>query len=335
LKLDFNNVLIRPSPTELESRSLVNLKRTFNFKYSTQQISCVPIMAANMDTTGTLPVFNVLSKHSMVTCFNKFIDTSEIKNFIRGKEDLFAFSIGFKEKELNDLIEISKIIDFKIICIDIANGYINSFVNFCQKVRKHFPDKIIIAGNVVTPHMTQKLIVEGKVDIVKVGIGGGSACTTRIKTGVGYPQLSCIIECRKAARNVGGYIISDGGITCPGDLGKAFGGGADFVMIGGQFAGHDENPGEIVQENGKLYKLFYGMSSSHAMEKNYGKVEKYRTSEGRCMKIPYKGELEGTVRDFLGGLRSTCTYVNCKNLEEMPALTTFIRVSSQFNSSLI
>jgi len=183
--------------------------------------------------------------------------------------------------------------------------------------------------------MVEEFIINGKVDVVKIGIGPGSACLTRRKTGVGVPQLSAIIECADGAHGVNGCIVGDGGITSPGDLAKAFGGGADFVMIGGQFAGHDENPGELEERDGKKYKLFYGMSSEHAMKKNYNGVNNYRTSEGRCLRIKYKGDINGTVSDFLGGLRSACTYVGCENLEEMSDFTKFVRVGKQFNNSLI
>ena len=204
-------------------------------------------------------------------------------------------------------------------------------VEFCQRIRQREPEIILIAGNVATREMTEELIINGKVDIVKVGIGPGSACTTRLKTGVGMPQLSCIIECADAAHGAGGFIIADGGITCPGDMAKAFGGGADFVMVGGQFAGHEENPGEVIEENGEKYKLFYGMSSEHAMNKHYGQMAKYRSSEGRVVKIKFKGHIQDTVLDYLGGLRSSCTYINAKCIKHIPKCTTFVRVNNQLN----
>ena len=205
-------------------------------------------------------------------------------------------------------------------------------VDFCKKVRENYPDKIIVAGNVVSREMTEELIINGKVDVVKVGIGGGSVCVTRSKTGVGMPQLSAVIECGDAAHGVNGFIISDGGITCPGDMAKAYGGGADFVMMGGQFAGHDENPGDLIEENGEQYKIFYGMSSEHAMTKHYGRMAKYRSSEGRCIKIKYKGAIENTVLDYLGGVRSCCTYINAKCIKNVPKCTTFVMVSQQLNN---
>ena len=208
-------------------------------------------------------------------------------------------------------------------------------VSFCKRVREQFPNKIIIAGNVVTREIVEELILDGKVDVVKIGIGPGSACTTRLKTGVGMPQLSAVLECSDAAHGVGGHIISDGGITCPGDMAKAFGGGADFVMVGGQFAGHDENPGDIIEENGKQLKLFYGMSSETAQKKHYGSMAKYRSSEGRVLKIPYKGSLHNTVTDYLGGLRSTCTYINASCIKHMSKCTTFMQVNQQVNNSLV
>lgn len=337
--LDFRDVLIKPKFTQLYSRSQVNLLKEFSFKYSPHKLKCVPIMAANMDTVGTLNVMKVLAKKHLFTVLHKFTSIYEIKQEIKLLEtytDNYAFSMGMGEQELKRIIAINELVNFKVICIDVANGYMEKLVNFCKKVRETFPDKIIIAGNVVCGDMTKKLILEGMVDIVKVGIGGGSACTTRIKTGVGMPQLSAIMDCQRVSWALGAHMISDGGITCPGDLGKAFGAGADFVMVGGQFSGHDENPGEIIKaKDGKSYKLFWGMSSSHAMKKNYGGVNNYRTSEGRCIRVKYRGKLEETVDDFLGGLRSLCTYINCSNLDNITENTTFVKVKQQFNSSLL
>ena len=335
-KLDFHNVLIRPKRSTLKSRSAVNLERTFKFKNSSLTWSGVPIMSANMDTTGTFEVYDVLSKYKIITVLHKFYTLNEYKN----KKDTldpeyYAVSSGISDKDYEKLVEIMEIMDCKFICIDIANGYLDGMVNFCKRVREKFPDKIIMAGNVVTREIVEELILEGKVDIVKVGIGPGSACTTRLKTGVGMPQLSAVLECADAAHGVGGHIISDGGITCPGDMAKAFGGGADFVMVGGQFAGHDENPGEIIEEDGKKKKLFYGMSSEKAQEIHYGSMAKYRSSEGRVLKILYKGSLHDTVSDYLGGLRSTCTYINSDCIKHMPRCTTFMQVNQQLNTSLV
>ena len=334
--LDFNNVLIRPKRSTLTSRSQVNLEREFKFKHSSIKWKGVPVMSANMDTTGTFEVYNVLSKYKILTVMHKFYG---LEDYIANKDNLdpnlFAVSSGISDKDYEKLVEILDAIDCNWICIDIANGYLSGMVDYCKRVRARFPDKIIIAGNVVTREIVEELILIGGVDVVKVGIGPGSACTTRLKTGVGMPQLAAVLECSDAAHGVGGHIISDGGITCPGDMAKAFGGGADFVMVGGQFAGHDENPGEIMEENGKKMKWFYGMSSDKAQEKHYGSMASYRSSEGRVLKIPYKGPLENTVLDYLGGLRSTCTYINAGCIKHMPKCTTFIQVNQQVNTSLL
>ena len=225
---------------------------------------------------------------------------------------------------------------FQFICIDVANGYSENFSNFVSNVRKKYPKKTIIAGNVVTADMTQELVLSGA-DIVKVGIGPGSVCTTRIQTGVGYPQLSCILECADAAHGLGGLVMSDGGCVCPGDFAKAFGAGADFVMIGGEFAGHFENPGEVIEENGEHYKFFYGMSSSYAMKNNYASNNNtnYRSSEGREIKVKYKGMLDNTVKNYLGGLRSTCAYTNSLSIEQLSSNCKFILVNNQYNSNLV
>jgi GMP reductase len=333
-QLDFKDVLIRPKRTTITTRSQVCLEREFVFPNTKTTWKGIPILAANMDTTGTFEVYDVLSEFKMVTCFNKFYTISDFENRILEKEinpEYFMISTGIQESEFSNLHDIIKLTNAKWICIDVANGYMKNVVTYCSKLRESFPDKIIVAGNVATREMVEELIINGGVDVVKIGIGPGSACLTRRKTGVGVPQLSAIIDCADGAHGCGGSIIGDGGITCPGDLAKAFGGGADFVMIGGQFAGHDENPGEIIIEDNKKYKLFYGMSSEHAQNKHYGKMENYKSSEGRIVKIPYRGKLKDTVLDYLGGLRSTCAYINANNIKYISKCTTFLMVSQQLN----
>ena len=333
-QLDFNNVLIRPKRTVLNSRSNVDMEREFKFPHSKQVWKGVPVIAANMDTTGTFGVYDVLSKHKMITSLHKFYGIDDFKS----KElnpDYFMVSTGINFDKIEELKNIVSITKAKWLCIDVANGYMKKMVDFCRLIRDVFPNLIIVAGNVATREMVEELIINGKVDVVKIGIGPGSACLTRMKTGVGVPQLSAIIECADAAHGLGGFIIGDGGITCPGDMSKAYGGGADFVMMGGQFAGHDENPGKVIEENGKKMKLFYGMSSEHAMNKHYGQMAKYRSSEGREIKIPYKGPLENTILDYLGGVRSTCTYINAKCIKHIPKCTTFILASQQLNTHFV
>lgn len=339
VKLDFKDVLIRPKRSNVHSRSCVDLEREFHFRHSRIIWKGIPIIAANMDTTGTLEVYETLSKHNIVTALHKFYTLQDFLNYKSSSEKIldpnfFMISTGIGESDFERLVAILTHIDCNWICIDIANGYLDVLITFCQRVRAQFPDKIIIAGNVVTREIVEDLILAG-VDIVKAGIGGGSACTTRLKTGVGMPQVSTILECADAAHGLGGHIISDGGITCPGDMAKAFGAGADFVMVGGQFAGHDQNPGEIIEDDGKKFKLFYGMSSLKAQETHYGKMNSYRSSEGRVIKIPYKGDLDVTVLDYLGGIRSACTYVNAANIEELARKTTFIRVTQQMNTIFV
>ncbi|XP_041040512.1 GMP reductase 1 isoform X2 [Carcharodon carcharias] len=306
LKLDFKDVLVRPKRSSLKSRSEVDLKRTFTFRNSKQTYTGIPLIAANMDTVGTFEMAEVLSKH-------------------------IAISSGTGQADLDKLYMILETIPtIKYICLDVANGYSEYFVESVKTVRAKFPKHTIMAGNVVTGEMVEELILAGA-DIIKVGIGPGSVCTTRIKTGVGYPQLSAVIECADSAHGLKGHIISDGGCSCPGDVAKAFGAGADFVMLGGMFAGHDQCAGEIIEKNGIKVKLFYGMSSDTAMKKHVGGVAEYRASEGRTVEVPYRGDVENTILDILGGLRSTCTYVGAAKLKELSRRTTFIRVTQQFN----
>lgn len=335
IKLGFKDVMFRPKRSTLKSRSEVTIEREFTFLHTQKKWSGVPLIAANMDTVGTFEMAEALYKDKIITAVHKHYSVQEWSDFLKDKNDDFyqyiALSTGTgkaDEEKIKTILDTNPKIQF--LCIDVANGYSEHFVEFVKKARQNFPDKIIMAGNVVTGEMVEELILAGA-DIIKVGIGPGSVCTTRIKTGVGYPQLSAIIECADAAHGLGGQIIGDGGCKVPGDVAKAFGGGADFVMLGGMFAGHDESGGELITENGKTYRLFYGMSSQTAMDKHAGGVAEYRASEGKTVKVPYKGPVAETVKDILGGVRSTCTYVGASKLKELSKRTTFIRVQEQEN----
>ncbi|MCD0471969.1 GMP reductase [Flavobacterium sp. JAS] len=335
LKLGFKDVMIRPKRSTLKSRSEVSLERNFKFLHSTAIWTGIPIMAANMDTVGTFEMAEVLAKEKLFTAIHKHYSLDEWNNFLKKVTPDFynyiAISTGTGKE---DFTKIGQIITanplLKFICIDVANGYSEHFVQFLKQTRKQYPDKVIIAGNVVTGEMVEELLLAGA-DIVKVGIGPGSVCTTRVKTGVGYPQLSAIIECADAAHGLGGHIISDGGCSTPGDVAKAFGAGSDFVMLGGMLAGHTESGGELIEVNGEKFKQFYGMSSTTAMDKHVGGVAEYRASEGKTVQVPFKGNVINTVLDILGGIRSTCTYVGASRLKELTKRTTFIRVSEQEN----
>ena len=349
LKLDFSDVLFRPKRSTLSSRREVDLRRHFTFKHSQQDYHGIPVMAANMDGVGTFAMAQALAEHGLFTCLVKKYDASDYNAQAgRFNPNHLAVSTGTSPADLENLQAIlTAHSSLKYICIDVANGYSEAFGDFVAKVRALYPTHTIIAGNVVTADMTQELILRGA-DIVKVGIGPGSVCTTRIQTGVGYPQLSAIMECADAAHGLGAHIISDGGCTCPGDVAKAFGAGADFVMLGGMLAGHDEGGGDKVtrlketayldpqtkqkQLEEETVVLFYGMSSDTAMKKRFGEVAEYRSSEGRTVEIPYRKDVHATVRDLLGGVRSTCTYVGAPTLKQLSKCTTFIRAARQFNS---
>lgn len=335
IKLGFKDVMFRPKRSTLKSRSEVTIEREFTFLHTQKKWSGVPLIAANMDTVGTFEMAEALYKEKIITAVHKHYSVQEWSDFLKDKNDDFyqfiALSTGTgkaDEEKIKTILDTNPKIQF--LCIDVANGYSEHFVEFVKKARQNFPDKIIMAGNVVTGEMVEELLLAGA-DIIKVGIGPGSVCTTRVKTGVGYPQLSAIIECADAAHGLGGQIIGDGGCKVPGDVAKAFGGGSDFVMLGGMFAGHDESGGELITENGKTFRLFYGMSSQTAMDKHSGGVAEYRASEGKTVKVPYKGPVAETVKDILGGVRSTCTYVGASKLKELSKRTTFIRVQEQEN----
>ena len=379
VKLDYSDVLIRPKRSTLGSRKEVDLERGFNFPnyqpkeaafpdnvrepvfepgypniYVEKHWRGVPIMAANMDGVGTFEMATKLAEQKIFTCLVKTYEVMELVNFFDDpknteRNNYVAYSMGITDADHQKFRAVyEQAPDIKFVCIDVANGYSERFTNFVAEFRRLYPNLVIIAGNVVTADQTQELILNGA-DIVKVGIGPGSVCTTRIKTGVGYPQLSAVIECADAAHGLGGHIIADGGCTCPGDIAKAFAGGADFVMLGGMLAGHDEGGGEIISKhyaNGEYTKYahqyiphmeekhfvqFYGMSSDAANTKHFGGLKNYRSSEGREVLVPYRGAVENTIQDILGGVRSTCTYAGAKRLKHLPKCATFVRVNNQYN----
>jgi len=357
IKLDFDDVLIRPKRSTLNSRSEVNLIRSFKFAHSPRELNCVPIMVANMDTVGTIDMGKVLSDLGSITCLHKHYDEDVLVNFFTEPNVLVWYSTGTSKKDIEKLERVFKTIkanggDYPNVCLDVANGYTEQFVKCSAYIRKLFPEIILMAGNVVTQEMVEELIIHGKVDIVKVGIGSGSVCTTRLKTGVGYPQLSAVMECSDAAHGLGGHICSDGGCKVVGDICKAFGGNSDFVMLGSMFAGCDECEGEWKYEyqaglpeskfwqpinpgyetpKRKISLQYYGMSSQNAMNKHHNGVAEYRTAEGKCVTVPYKGQAEEILQDIYGGLRSACTYIGATKIKDFGKKTTFIQVNNTHN----
>lgn len=358
VKLDFKDVLFRPQYSTLTSRSEVSIERTFNFKHSQTSWTGVPIVAANMDTVGTMPMFAALSQHGLLTALHKHHSVDElVAHFKQPSASQFSFySMGISTQDYEKFQSVFKQLavsgeqpennPIKMVCVDVANGYTEVFVKFIRTLRADYPHLVIMAGNVVTYDMTQALILAGA-DIVKVGIGPGSVCTTRKMAGVGYPQLSAIIECANAAHGLGALICSDGGCTVPGDINKAFGANADFVMLGGMLAGHEQSGGELISKaflldeldpsagtqyvDTREFKRFYGMSSDTAMNKHNGGVAKYRASEGKTVEVPYRGDVNDTVQGILGGLRSMMTYIGASHLKDVSKRTTFVRVTQQIN----
>jgi len=369
LKLDYSDVLIRPKRSTLGSRKEVQLTRRYTFRnYTPTEMSMeilrpesnphyngIPVMAANMDGVGTFAMADKLAEAQIFTCLVKTYSVQELVGYFDSEENAaqertqnVAMSIGITERDHNKFRDVYEQVGDKLkyVCIDVANGYSNRFRDFVAQFRTLYPNIVIIAGNVVTGEMTEELILAGA-DIVKVGIGPGSVCTTRIQTGVGYPQLSAVIECADAAHGLGGHIIADGGCTCPGDIAKAFAAGADFVMLGGMLAGHDEGGGEVITKiyetnelhpnrisrvtEQKHFVQFYGMSSQAANDKHFGGLKEYRSSEGREVLVPYRGAVARTIQDILGGVRSTCTYAGAIKLKHLSKCTTFIRTNQQFN----
>ncbi|HYC48952.1 MAG TPA: GMP reductase [Burkholderiales bacterium] len=331
-KLDFADVLIRPKRSALPSRAEVDIHREFTFKHSRAKYRGIPIVAANMDTVGTFEMARALMPFGLSVALHKHYPEDELAAFFRTLEVKSAvfYAMGItradQEKFERVVAQVGDAIGY--VCIDVANGYTEAFVRFVEAFRQAHPKLTIMAGNVVTGEMTEELILSGA-DIVKVGIGPGSVCTTRNMTGVGYPQLSAVIECADAAHGLDGRICADGGCAAAGDIAKAFGGGADFVMLGGMLAGHDECAGDVVEQHGVRYKRFYGMSSRTAMEKYAGGVADYRAAEGKETLVELRGPVAASVQEILGGVRSACTYVGARTLRELTKRTTFVRVAGR------
>jgi GMP reductase len=364
VKLDYKDVLIRPKRSTLGSRSEVNLERNFTFRNYKPQFreNCdyvgVPIMAANMDGVGTFEMADTLADQHLFTCLVKTYSEKELVEYFKREDNInrteyVAVSIGISNSDYDKFCKVYLSLGdrLKYLCIDVANGYTETFVNHVRNIRERYPQLVIIAGNVVTGEMTEELILAGA-DIVKVGIGPGSVCTTRIQTGVGYPQLSAVIECADAAHGLGGHIIADGGCVSPGDVAKAFAAGADFVMLGGMLAGHDQGGGEVITKTyltneidteglygdvgsqikaDKQFIKFYGMSSKSANDKHFGGLKDYRSSEGRTVLTKYRGDVNITIQDILGGVRSTCTYAGASKLKYLSKCATFIRCTETHN----
>jgi len=322
VKLDYKDVLITPKRSTLSSRSEVKLERKFKFKYGGEW-SGVPIIAANMDGVGTLEMAEELNKHKCLVAVTKHYPEHDLVNHFALRLHSSIYSLGISDADLKkfDNVYYSAVLHSHMkVCIDVANGYTQAFVDFVKRFRDKYPSATLMAGNVVTPEMTEELILSG-VDIVKVGIGPGSVCTTRKMTGIGYPQLSAVIECADAAHGLRGHIIADGGCTVPGDVVKAFAAGADFVMLGSMLAAHDEGGNPPI--NGNVH--FYGMSSKTANDKHFGGLKNYRSSEGRTVELRHRGPVSNTLQEILGGLRSACTYVGASELKELSKRTTFVR----------
>ena len=330
IKLDYSDVLLRPKRSRLGSRKNVELNRQYKFLNSSRTYEGIPIMAANMQGVGTFGMAEELIKVPMFTCLDKNYQPADIWDWLSNhvhKPDLsrnIAVTTGITDvdqERVDATLKLCRSIDY--VCLDVANGYSERFLDYVARFREKYPNIVIIAGNVVTADITEELLLKGA-DIVKVGIGPGSVCTTRIKTGVGYPQLSAVMECVDAAHGLGGHIIADGGCTSPGDVAKAFGAGADFVMLGGMMAGTKEGIGHEVRDGGSVE--FFGSSTTVAQEESGG-VQEHRTSEGRVVRIPYKGTVNDVVTDILGGLRSACTYVGADKLKNLSKCTTFVQVN--------
>lgn len=345
-KLNFGDVLIVPQKSFVHSRSKVDIQTTYKFKYSKFQWTGVPIMSSNMDTVTNEQTAAILAEYNWVSVFpkhfNSLWEAADELPAVLAKNDTYALSCGTSDADIQSVMRTAAKIEskfgqpVKMICVDIANGYLDVLVQKCSKIRELMPDVILMAGNVVTPEGMYELVHKGFCDVIKVGIGSGAACTTRLKTGVGYPQFSAVVECASAAKSYGCHIISDGGAVFAGDCAKAFAANASFMMLGSMLAGHNESPGDLIVDpkTGKSFKEYYGMSSKRANEKYFGGLQSYRAAEGKLTHIPVKGLLADTIQDIEGGIRSACTYVNAESLEELSQNAVFVEVKQTYNGSL-
>ncbi len=334
-KLNFEDVLLKPKRSTLTSRKDVDMTRKFTFRNSKKVMNFTPIFASNMDGVGTFSMAKVLQEYKMMTVITKTTTIDEWRKAVGNGVRLQSVSVCtgtnvMWDKDAQDWKTMQDVLksfpDVKMITIDVANAYHQNMVGFVEQVREEYPDKVIVAGNVVTPEMTEELIIAGA-DVVKIGIGPGSVCTTRTMTGVGVPQFSAIVECADAANGVDGHIMADGGCVYPGDIAKALGGGAHMVMVGGMLAGHDESEQKVV--DGKIE--FYGMSSDRAREIHGKRKDGYRGNEGRLISLPYRGPVQDTIENILGGVRSACTYIGARRLKDMAKCASFVTTNNVIN----
>ena len=344
IKLSYDDVLIVPQANSFKSRKDIEVEVEYGFLHSSKVFRGVPIMTANMATCGTFEIAKVLSTYNIITTFHKYYTVSEYVDFFKEFNSSYTicYTLGSREKDieqLKEMIEMRLIDNFDFICIDVPNGYIDVFIETISLVRGLCPNHIIIAGNVVTPEQTLKCLKAG-CDVVKIGIGPGSACTTRRMAGVGYPQISAVLECSKVAQEYvaktghRGRVICDGGQQFVGDVCKGFCAGADFNMFGSMFSGYDESGGEVVEFYGKKYKEYFGSSSTKALNKFYGKKDKHRASEGRETYVEYKGSIHDFIQELFGGIRSCGTYIGAKGISEFFERSVFVRTNQQVTNYL-
>ncbi len=349
-ELDFKDVLIKPKRSFINSRSEVDVLREYKFKWCPRRITGTGVMVSNMATVGTFQIAKHMMAQKMFCCLHKHYSANELIDFITSNDcrDYVFLSMGLRAADVDTIDTVLTQCPDKCrnICLDVPNAYIPRVKEMVIRMRKKYPDILLMVGNAVTAELVEDLILSGA-DIVKCGIGSGSACITRRVTGVGRPQLSTIFECADVAHGIGGMICSDGGVVHIGDLCKAFGAGADFVMMGGFYAGCPQAAGDIItkryqtseiDENGapvfetRQFKVFYGMSSEYAQNKHYCGMPNYRASEGRVVEIPLKESIEKINQDILGGLRSCMTYIGARRLKDISKCTTFYRVNTQLNT---
>lgn len=319
-KLDFCDVLIKPKSSSVTSRKNVAINRKFVTKHAKIILDCIPVVCANMTVVATEPMIKKFKNLNCLVAVHKFYNEETLIRLFDQFESTLFFTTGF---DLTKLKYVSKYTKINKICLDVANGYINRFLDVVKEIRQLFPKSVIMAGNVCTKDVVADIVHSGA-DIVKIGIGSGSVCKTRMITGVGYPQLSAIVETNKKIHKLDALLCSDGGCKTPADVVKAFAAGADFTMIGGMLAGTKECSGDVVDDCIR----FYGMASKDAMDQFHGGIPDYKTSEGATELVKIKNcSAEDVLKEIFGGIRSACSYVGSNTLENLAENTSFIKVN--------
>jgi IMP dehydrogenase len=319
LAITYDDVLLVPNYNNYESRRMVDISSRDRRGLLSLKL---PVMTANMDSVTESPMANFIGDKGGIGVLHRFLDVNaNVDEFKKCRHQTFV-SVGCSDAEFARA-EALRDAGATLFCIDVAHAHGKYVGNTLKRLREMLPNACLMAGNVATYAGADYLAACGA-DIIKVGIGGGSVCTTRIKTGFGVPNLTAIEECAKIDRS----IIADGGIRSPGDIVKALAFGADFVMIGGMLAGTRVTPGKVVTKaDGKKVKQYRGMASFEAQQDFLGGVPEWKTAEGVAVEVAYREDEEAILADIIGGLRSGLTYGGAASISELQRKMSYVTIT--------